>query len=267
MTRVNFPSLTISSLLKRYTIAIKHETIPFSNVKMCEGIESVWNGSNSSVCFDDSENVRKTVSRLDKSAQMSLNGAAQGGGLFESTPSAHPHICFPLSHVKKPKHPKHSPFPFHFNRLNTFLSTSSSLQNFNEGLFFANSLFRPRRNGCVNCSSCEQSNGGSDEKDPQNIWIFSNSQCTTCQCHTNKTFLCFCVLRCKVIFISWCHHFFWNVKVKHAKHLPTSFGPGPSFHVVNFEQFHKNLPPHIQHLPTLEKRQYFVTVIVSFPSI
>ena len=122
---------------------------------------------------------------------------------------------------------------------------------------FANSLLRPRRNGCVNCSSCEQSNGGSDEKDPQNIWIFSNSQCTTCQCHTNKTFLCFCVLRCKVIFISWCHHFFWNVKVKHAKHLPTFCGPGLSFHVVNFEQFPKNLPPHIQHLPMLEKGNYF----------
>ena len=64
---------------------------------------------------------------------------------------------------------------------------------------FANSLLRPRRNGCVNCSSCEQSNGGSGEKDPKYL---RHLQFSMLQSHINQIFLCFCVLRCKVIFIS-----------------------------------------------------------------
>ena len=108
----------------------------FSNVKKCARVLNLFEmGLILQFVLTIPKTSGRQFQRLDKSVQMSLDGAAQGGGLFESTPSAHPHICFPLSHVKKPKHPKHSPFPFHFNRLNTFLPTSSSLQNFNEGLF------------------------------------------------------------------------------------------------------------------------------------
>ena len=51
---------------------------------------------------------------------------------------------------------------------------------------FANSLFRPRRNGCVNCSSCEQSNGVSGVKDPKYLSLF---QFPMHQGHKNQIFL------------------------------------------------------------------------------
>ena len=53
---------------------------------------------------------------------------------------------------------------------------------------FANSLLRPRRNGCVNCSSCEQSNGGSGEKDPKYLRLL---QFSLLQSHINQIFFMF----------------------------------------------------------------------------